>query len=115
MRIGIYATLAMLAFAANSILCRVALLQSTIDPASFSTIRLISGAATLLLIARWKRSVELGRGSFASPALLALYAVPFSFAYTRLSAGTGALILFGCVQVTMLIAALRSGERVHHT
>jgi drug/metabolite transporter (DMT)-like permease len=114
MRIVIYATLAMLAFAANSILCRVALRQSTIDPASFSTIRLISGAATLLLVAHWKQSVELQRRSCA-PALLALYAVPFSFAYTRLSAGTGALILFGCVQVTMLIAALRAGENVRHT
>ena len=115
MRIVVYATLAMVAFAANSILRRVALRRSTVDPATVSTIRLISGAATLLLVARWKQGAAMprGGGSFASPALLALYAVPFSFAYTRLSAGTGALILFACVQVTMLLAALRSGERVH--
>ena len=114
MQIVGYATLAMVAFAANSILCRVALRESTIDPATFSTIRLISGAAMLLLMARWKHRSELQlRGSFVSPALLALYAVPFSFAYTRLSTGTGALILFGAVQVTMLIAAFRAGERVH--
>jgi drug/metabolite transporter (DMT)-like permease len=114
MRIALYAALAMIAFAANSILCRVALRQVAIDPATFSTIRLISGAAALLLISRRIPGSDVHRrGSFASPALLALYAVPFSFAYTRLSAGTGALILFGCVQATMLIAALRSGERVH--
>ncbi|HET9888251.1 MAG TPA: EamA family transporter, partial [bacterium] len=115
-----FAALALLAFAANSILCRIALRQATIDPATFSTIRLASGALTLLLVAprakveNANRSIGLGGAqSWISAALLALYAIPFSFAYTRLSVGTGALILFGCVQTTMLIAALRSGERPH--
>ena len=112
MRVIVYATLAMVAFAANSVLCRLALRRAAIDPASFSTIRLISGAGTLLLVTLWRRRVALpANGSFASPGLLALYAVSFSFAYTRLSTGTGALILFGCVQVTMLGAAHGSGER----
>jgi drug/metabolite transporter (DMT)-like permease len=100
-----YTTLALLAFAANSILCRLALRDGAIDAATFSTIRLVSGAAMLLVLARG------GQGSWTSAALLALYAVPFSFAYNDLSAGTGALILFGSVQVTMLGLALGGGER----
>ena len=107
-------TLALLAFAANSVLCRVALRQSAIDPASFSSIRLIAGALTLLLVSfRTRReSLRLG-GSWPSAAMLFLYAVPFSFAYTSLTAGTGALILFGGVQITMMITALWLGERPH--
>jgi drug/metabolite transporter (DMT)-like permease len=112
-----YATLALLAFAANSVLCRLALREASIDPATFSTIRLASGAAMLLLVVSWTRG-EIRSGtvrSWASPAMLFLYAVPFSFAYTRLSAGTGALILFGAVQVTMLLSAARSGETLRPT
>ncbi len=107
-----YATLALLAFAANSILCRLALREATIDPATFSSIRLVSGAAMLLGITPWTRG-DTGNatvGSWVSPAMLFLYAVPFSFAYTQLSAGTGALILFGAVQVTMLVTAVGSGD-----
>jgi drug/metabolite transporter (DMT)-like permease len=108
----VYATLALLAFAANSILCRLALREATIDPATFSSVRVVSGAAMLLLVMSGTRGY-IGSGtvrSWASPVMLFLYAVPFSFAYTRLSAGTGALILFGAVQVTMLVSAARSGE-----
>ena len=109
-----YTLLALLAFAANSILCRIALLDGGIDAASFSTIRLVAGAVTLVLItAIFDRQTVLAKGSWISAAMLFLYAVPFSFAYTLLSVGTGALILFGCVQTTMLAAALRSGERPH--
>jgi drug/metabolite transporter (DMT)-like permease len=109
-----WTALALVAFAANSILCRMALQQGAVDPATFSTIRVISGAATLLIVTTWTQ----GAGwrvapSWTSAGVLALYAVPFAFAYTRLSVGTGALILFGCVQATMLVAALRSGERPH--
>lgn len=105
---------ALIAFAANSLLCRQALGRSAIDAASFSTIRLVSGAVALLLIARSLRrgSGDIG-GSWLSAALLFLYAVPFSYAYITLTAGTGALILFGAVQATMLAAALLSGERPH--
>jgi drug/metabolite transporter (DMT)-like permease len=102
------------AFASNSILCRLALRQDTIDPATFSTIRLASGAATLLLITLFSdRRAGQAHGSWISAGMLFLYAVPFSFAYIGLSAGTGALILFGCVQVTMMAAAFWSGERPH--
>ena len=109
-----YATLAMVAFAANSVLCRVALRQATIDPATFSTIRFTSGAATLLLLTARPQTRALPAAVSWMPALLlALYATTFSFAYTRLTTGTGALIMFGSVQATMLIAALLSGERPH--
>lgn len=108
------AALALLAFAANSILCRRALGGDSIDPATFSTIRLACGAAALALFsrARRRRPLPVG-GSWRSAGLLFLYAVPFSFAYLSLGAGTGALVLFGSVQATMIVAAIRSGERPH--
>lgn len=111
------ATLALLAFAANSILCRLALRDGTIDPITFSSVRLMSGAAMLLMVTYWTRGGTDSRTprSWASPAMLFLYAVPFSLAYTRLSTGTGALILFGAVQVTMLVSAARSGETLRFT
>ena len=109
-----YSALALVAFAANSVLCRIALRHDTIDAATFSTIRLTAGAATLLLVsASMQRGTSPAKSSWMSAGMLFLYAVPFSFAYTRLSTGTGALILFGCVQVTMIVAALLSGERPH--
>ena len=97
---------ALLAFAANSLLCRLALREGAADPAGFTALRLGSGAAVLLLAARGR----LG-GSWAGAAALLVYAVGFSFAYVRLPAGTGALILFGSVQGTMLVAGYRAGER----
>jgi drug/metabolite transporter (DMT)-like permease len=105
---------ALVAFAANSLLCRQALGHTAIDAASFSTIRLASGAAALLAITWARRVGPIGvRGTWRSAALLFLYAVPFSFAYISLGAGTGALILFGSVQATMFAAALSSGARPH--
>jgi len=107
--------LAMIAFASNSLLNRFALGQNAIDPASYTTVRLVSGAVMLSVIAglgRKNKEVAL-RGSWASAAFLFLYAITFSFAYLSLSTGTGALILFGSVQVTMIFVALRSGERPH--
>ncbi|MFQ5991967.1 MAG: DMT family transporter, partial [Nitrospiraceae bacterium] len=116
LRTAFLTALALLAFASNSVLCRMALREATVDAASFSTIRLVSGAAVLLLIAALrKRSQETKRqGNWASPALLFLYAVPFSFAYMSLAAGTGALILFAAVQATMILVGLWSGERPHY-
>jgi drug/metabolite transporter (DMT)-like permease len=116
----IYAALALVAFAANSVLCRVALHQGAIDPATFTSIRVVSGAAALLLVMSCTRRdiggwTVPGGTTLLTPAILFLYAVPFSFAYTRLSAGTGALILFGAVQVTMLGSAAWSGERLRST
>jgi drug/metabolite transporter (DMT)-like permease len=109
-------TLAMIAFASNSLLNRLALGQQAIDPTSYTTIRLTSGAVMLFLIAsRPSRQKKNGQpllgGSWISAALLFIYALSFSFAYLSLSAGTGALILFGSVQVTMLLVALQGGER----
>jgi drug/metabolite transporter (DMT)-like permease len=102
----------LIAFAANSILSRLALGRGTIDAASFSTIRLLSGALILMLLTRLtgRRTVE-GQGSWRSGAALSLYAITFSYAYLLLDTGTGALFLFGSVQTTMIIFGLASGER----
>ena len=104
--------LALIAFAANSVLCRLALGQESIDPASFSTIRLCAGAVTLVLIQAWRAGVwSRPAGNWLSAGMLFLYAIPFSFAYVQLEAGSGALILFGAVQLTMIALALIRGER----
>lgn len=108
------AVLALLAFAANSVLARLALGSGGIDPASFTAIRLASGALVLwLLVSRQAApAVPSTRSSrWIGAALLFLYAAPFSFAYLSLPTGTGALVLFGAVQLTMIGAALRGGER----
>ncbi len=103
--------IAMIAFAGNSLLCRLALGQQLIDAASFTSVRVISGAATLALIMlpRW-RNQRPASVDWRSVSTLCVYMVFFSFAYLSLSAGTGALILFGAVQLTMFIVAMRSGE-----
>ena len=112
MQTGIYTGLALTAFAANSIICRLALGGSAIDATSFSAIRLASGAAALRLMLGFRAD---GRaqpsGSWISAGSLFLYAVTFSFAYLDLSAGTGALILFGSVQASMILAAFWAGNR----
>ncbi len=106
-------TLALVAFAGNSVLCRLALKDGSIDAASFSTVRLVSGAVALLIILyvsnRGTRSDSYG--SWMSAAMLFLYAVCFSFAYISLDTGVGALILFGMVQATMVTGALWAGDR----
>lgn len=112
LRIVAITAFALLMFAANSVLCRMALGTGAVDAASFSTIRLVSGALMLLLIVLLRdRGRTMRGGDWTSAFWLFLYAVPFSFAYLGLTAGTGALILFGSVQVTMLLSAWRSGER----
>ncbi|HEY7191928.1 MAG TPA: DMT family transporter [Vicinamibacterales bacterium] len=109
-----YTVMAMVAFAANSILCRMALREGVVDPATFSTVRFLSGAILLTIVAtRTKRPFFPLSGSWLAAVVLTVYALPFAFAYTQLSAGTGALIMFGCVQVTMLVAAVGEGERPH--
>jgi drug/metabolite transporter (DMT)-like permease len=107
--------IAMLAFAANSLLCRLALQHGSIDPASFGSARLASGAlvlaAILRLRARPPTSRVQARPDWLAATMLWAYVACFSFAYLTLAAGTGALILFGAVQVTMFSAGLRGGER----
>ncbi len=108
----ILSLLALTAFAANSLLCRLALTRTDIDPATFSSIRLASGAVTLWLIVRCRRvRQELG-GSWSSAGALFIYAASFSFAYVTLPTGAGALLLFGAVQATMIAAGLWAGERM---
>ena len=104
-------SLAMTAFAGNSLLCRLALKQASMDAASFTTIRLVSGAAMLWLVTRTRRGAPAGGGNWLSALALFSYAAGFSFAYVSLPAATGALLLFGAVQATMIGQGLWSGER----
>ena len=109
---------AMLCFAGNSVLCRLAFQRTGIDAASFTAIRLVSGALMLVLLVWLRRTPQtagkggarLG-GNWLSALALMVYAAGFSFAYVSLSTGTGALLLFGAVQATMIAAGLRAGER----
>jgi drug/metabolite transporter (DMT)-like permease len=111
-RIASLTTLAMLAFAGNSLLCRIALRDTTIDAASFTSIRLVSGALVLTAIISARRSRPWASGTWRAALMLFAYAAFFSFAYRQVTAATGALLLFGAVQMTMLGYGLASGERL---
>ncbi len=112
LRIASLTLVAMLAFAGNSLLCRGALTDSSIDAASFTTLRIVSGALVLWLLVRVRgRPQALVRGSWGSAMALFAYAGAFSFAYMSLPAATGALLLFGAVQATMIGRGLWQGER----
>ena len=112
-RIPALTVLAMIAFAGNSVLCRVALKHSSIDAVSFTTIRLVSGAAVLWAITIFFRRDRTGQGNWVSAFALFAYAAGFSFAYISLTAATGALLLFGAVQATMIGHGLWAGERFY--
>ena len=114
MRLALLTFLALLAFAGNSLLCRVALAHTTIDAASFTTVRLVSGALVLWLLARlhYAKTAAVGQGNWLSALALFAYAAGFSFAYTQLDTGMGALILFGAVQATMIGYGIWRGERL---
>jgi drug/metabolite transporter (DMT)-like permease len=135
-RVFILTLLAMIAFASNSLLCRAALKESSLDPATFTLVRIFSGAVALWLIMKVRRrmiadttaspsaeglfSSELimrrspfRYGNWISAVVLFAYAAGFSFAYISLSAGTGALLLFGAVQATMILWGLHEGERLN--
>lgn len=112
-RVALATSFALLAFAANSLLCRMALRDTAIDPASFTSVRLVSGALTLWVLA-WMRSKDFSvGGTWSSACALIVYAIGFSFAYVAVTAGTGALLLFGAVQLTMIFAGVATGERVN--
>ena len=112
-----FTMLALFAFAANSVLCRLALGERTIDASSFTAIRLLSGAIVLLVILQFsgKKNNSSTKGSWLATIMLFAYAAPFSFAYITLDTGTGALILFGAVQITMILLSLISGNKLHVT
>lgn len=101
----------MICFAANSLLCRLALKQTTIDPATFTSVRIVAGAVALYLILKMRGQPSRNAGSWISAFALFTYAAAFSFAYLTLAAGTGALLLFAAVQATMIAWGLYRGER----
>ncbi len=113
----IFTAIALVAFAANSVLCRLALGEKTIDAFNFTIIRLLSGAIILSVILQFngKKNNSSTKGSWFATIMLFLYAAPFSFAYISLDTGTGALILFGAVQITMILLSLTSGNKLHVT
>jgi drug/metabolite transporter (DMT)-like permease len=112
MRLFLLTVLAMLAFAANSLLCRIALKSGSIDPATFTALRLGYGALMLALVVRLRGASPWRDGSWRAALMLFGYAAAFSFAYVSLPAGVGALLLFGAVQATMIAAGLWRGERL---
>jgi drug/metabolite transporter (DMT)-like permease len=119
LRVAVLTVLSLLAFASNSVLCRLALGDATIDAAGFTAIRLFAGAIVLALLVRGRsqRDANADRvadvGSYFASVALFVYAAAFSFAYRSLETGSGALILFGAVQLSMISAALCSGHRPH--
>ena len=111
-KLVLLAALAMTAFAANSLLCRMALVETDIDPASFTFWRLTSGALMLTLLVVMRNQKPLQEGNMTSAITLFVYAAGFSFAYISMTTGAGALLLFGAVQVTMISWGLFKGERM---
>ncbi|MFK7864991.1 MAG: DMT family transporter [Pseudohongiellaceae bacterium] len=113
-KVPIYTVLALSAFAGNSVLCRLALGTEDIDPASFTFVRLLSGSFTLivLLLIRTRGDLANGisRGNWPAATMLFIYAIFFAAAYSSLDTGTGAVVLFGAVQITLIIKSLRDGE-----
>ena len=111
-RVLLLTTLAMLAFAGNSVLCRLALKHTGIDPATFTSVRLASGALVLWLLVRVRDGRTARAGNWPSALALFAYAAAFSWAYVSLPTAAGALLLFGAVQATMIGYGLWQGERL---
>jgi len=111
-RLAVLTLLTMIAFAGNSLLCRMALKHTAIDAASFTSIRLVSGAAALWLVTLFLGNARTERGNWLSAFALFAYAAGFSFAYMSLTAATGALLLFSAVQATMISYGIWTGERL---
>ena len=112
MRTALLTALTLVSFAANSVLCRLALGGGHIDAASFTSVRFVSGACVLWLLSfATGRSRSRGTGTWTSATALAVYGIGFSFAYVSLSTGMGALLLFAAVQTTMMVLGFRAGER----
>lgn len=115
MKTMLYTTFALMAFAGNSVLCRLALGEGVIDAGSFTAIRLLSGILVLVLIYSLKssKSGSASKGSWQASLMLFLYAISFSYAYITLDTCTGALILFACVQITILLLNFLSGNKLY--
>lgn len=119
LKIPLFSLISLVAFAGNSVLCRLALADGSIDPAAFTSVRIISGAITLMILVIITREsnrvadskAKLINQSWFAPLMLFVYAALFSFAYLSLETGVGALILFASVQISLLIMALFRGER----
>ena len=107
--------MALIAFAANSVLCKMALGENAIDASGFTIIRLLSGAIVLsiILVISKNKSSKQKKGSWFSGSMLFIYAISFSFAYNSLDTGTGALIMFGAVQISMITISIINGNRLH--
>lgn len=112
LQITVLTSLALAAFAGNSLLCRAALLHGSIDASSFTLLRLASGAFMLVLLMSRSAGSSRASGSWISAAALFVYAFAFSWAYLELAAGLGALLLFGSVQITMIGVGIARGERI---
>ncbi|MDX8384720.1 MAG: DMT family transporter [Ghiorsea sp.] len=119
LKLACLTALALVAFAANSVLCRLALGEGLIDAGSFTVIRLLSGVLALFLVISMQQKLatpssysKSSKGSWSASMLLFIYAAAFSYAYTSLDTGTGALILFGAVQITMILMTVYRGYRL---
>lgn len=111
-----YTLFALMAFAGNSVLCRLALGDASIDAASFTSIRLLSGIIMLLILlglTQKKSTPSKSKGSWLAALMLFAYASAFSFAYISLDTGVGALILFGAVQLSMILVGMFKGNQLH--
>ncbi|MFQ2226070.1 DMT family transporter [Aeromonas hydrophila] len=111
-RLLLLTLLTLMAFAANSVLCRLALFEERMDPALFTLLRLTSGTLVLILLCAARRPPPPRQGDWGGALCLITYAAAFSFAYLTLTAGTGALLLFAAVQLSMLAPPLLRGERL---
>ncbi|MFC5707811.1 DMT family transporter [Aeromonas eucrenophila] len=111
-RLALLTLFTLLAFAANSLLCRLALFEERMDPALFTLLRLTSGALVLLLLCAARSPTPPRQGDWGGALALLVYAAAFSFAYLTLTTGTGALLLFAAVQLSMLAPPLLRGERL---
>ncbi len=110
-RTSVLTAAALVGFASNSLLTRAALATHELDPATFTLVRVLAGALTLVVLVSLRRRPPSERGSWTSAAALAAYAIFFTLAYGRINASVGALVLFGAVQTTMTGVGLMRGER----
>ncbi|WP_415891568.1 DMT family transporter [Neptuniibacter sp. PT8_73] len=115
LKVFIYTSIALIAFAGNSVLCRLALGDEAIDAASFTSIRLLSGIVVLLAIFSFmnRGKANVAKGSWKGAFFLFAYAITFSYGYITLETGIGALVLFGSVQISIILINMFKGNKLH--